>query len=478
MATSYNVQFDVKKSPGLTHVEGLKAESAEKASELLMLNHAKYHTYFNEFGLHNHIVHHLTTLWALGASPAEIQQGYDNNKKYQLPQHHHEVGVSEKLGSDRSFYKEHLGQSEFYSDYLHFFQDLVDKRGVEDIVKEYLFKGDTQSTALLGRMFAGFLHPLLHLGFGLEFSQPCLVAESLAGACIHDDSPLSIVLPVEKHLTSNPSTATSSYLSIISALRADLQIRTAVQPDDPPNRLVDGLLPRAGHLLPAYLSQWRVKPTQEDIDFKLAEMIHSTTFISGAAQHPAKKPSIEFFMMHSTNLSIFFPIFMSLGWLSLEAKARLLNWKAWMDMAIYAANGCPQLYHDRISSYQPLYPGDWESVIKRVNRFPDDGHTSKFIRAVMNAERISLARPEYTDNANGGFPLRKGEFLKIAHMGMDAVERIGGPDWEIPDEDRKLYVERLGLHEEVAKIFLRNVRWCGLDGAWDGFADLEEKARL
>ena len=53
MATPYNVHFDVTKSPGRTHSNNLRPESAEKASELLMLNHAKYHTYFNEFGLHS-----------------------------------------------------------------------------------------------------------------------------------------------------------------------------------------------------------------------------------------------------------------------------------------------------------------------------------------------------------------------------------------------------------------------------------------
>ena len=102
-------------------------------------------------------MHHLTTLWALGASPDEIQQAYDRNKIYQLPQYHHEANISHKLGSDPSFYKEHLGQSEFYSDYLHFFQDLIAKRGIQDVVKEYLFEGNEQCTDLLGRMYSGAL---------------------------------------------------------------------------------------------------------------------------------------------------------------------------------------------------------------------------------------------------------------------------------------------------------------------------------
>lgn len=53
MATAYNVQLSPTHSPGFTHVDDLKEESADRVSELLMLNHAKYHTLFNEVGLHS-----------------------------------------------------------------------------------------------------------------------------------------------------------------------------------------------------------------------------------------------------------------------------------------------------------------------------------------------------------------------------------------------------------------------------------------
>lgn len=56
-ATAYKVQFSPKHSPGYTHVGSLTDESASKASELLMLNHAKYHTLFNEVGLHSEFSH-------------------------------------------------------------------------------------------------------------------------------------------------------------------------------------------------------------------------------------------------------------------------------------------------------------------------------------------------------------------------------------------------------------------------------------
>lgn len=179
-ATPYNVQLSTEHSPGYTHVEGLTRESADTASDLLMLNHAKYHTYFHkQVGLHSespvlfntmawdcdtkfvdHIVHQLCTLWALGASPAEMQTAYDLNKTFQLPHFHHNAETLVKM-RDPAFFRECLGKSEFYNDYLHFFQDEIAERGAEEVLKEYVFKGDERADDMLGRMHSGITSYLL-----------------------------------------------------------------------------------------------------------------------------------------------------------------------------------------------------------------------------------------------------------------------------------------------------------------------------
>ena len=52
-ATPFNIQISASETPGRTHVNALTQESAEKVSELLMLNHAKYHTLFDFVGFHS-----------------------------------------------------------------------------------------------------------------------------------------------------------------------------------------------------------------------------------------------------------------------------------------------------------------------------------------------------------------------------------------------------------------------------------------
>lgn len=47
-------------------------------------------------------------------------------------------------------------------------------------------------------IITGLLHPMIHLGYGLEFNQPAIVAEALANAAIHDDFMGTICFPAEQ----------------------------------------------------------------------------------------------------------------------------------------------------------------------------------------------------------------------------------------------------------------------------------------
>ena len=264
-------------------------------------------------------------------------------------------------------------------------------------------------------------------------------------------------------------------LSVVEALKSDPRIAAAAKRDNPPNRVTDALLKHAAPLLVPILARWRVQPTRKEIDYRMAEMTNICAYLSGASQNPSKRVCIDFFMMHSTNLSVFYPIFMGLDWLSLEQKARLLTWKGWMDLVMYAACGCPDLYYQRLVEYEPKMSSSWENVVTRAIKHPDDGHTAKLIRALLNAEKVCAPYCE-----KPGFPLRKGDFLQVAHMAIDSVERMLEPDYKLPETTKKLYLERLGMDEEAVKIVCRFVRWCGIDSAWNEIPNLieEEKARL
>lgn len=48
-----------------------------------------------------------------------------------------------------------LGDDVCYVDFLGFFEDEIAEKGMQHVVKEYLFKGDERADDILGRMFTG-----------------------------------------------------------------------------------------------------------------------------------------------------------------------------------------------------------------------------------------------------------------------------------------------------------------------------------
>jgi hypothetical protein len=100
----------------------------------------------------NHIVHHMLTIFALGASPEQLEKAYDLNQ-YQrpaIPQH----DLADKMTNLEEFSK-YLGQEEYFSDYLEYFTREMEKTSWQEVVNEYLFKKDARAEDMLTRTFAG-----------------------------------------------------------------------------------------------------------------------------------------------------------------------------------------------------------------------------------------------------------------------------------------------------------------------------------
>ncbi|KAL4898964.1 hypothetical protein BDW74DRAFT_184241 [Aspergillus multicolor] len=463
-SSPYNIQLSAAETPGATHVSGLTQQSADRVSELLMINYARYHTLFDAVGFHNHTVHHMLTLFALGANPDEIRAMYDLNIGYQALVQYRPASVVAQM-KNRAFFQKCIGDLSYYDSFLRFFQDEIAQRGVPDVVNEYLFANDAIANDILGRMHSGFLHPMIHLGCALEFNQPLLVAEALAAGCVHDDWPNSFLFPTEELQSVHPETPTKSMLEIVNALHNDPAISNAVQLTDPINKISDGLLAKVREQLIPYLAQYRLAPTNEDLKAQTIDMIHTCAYMVGAAQHPGKVEALDFVMLHTLTLSIFYTTFLAQDWISPANKARLLHFKVWGDLVTYAGCGCPTLYADRVTGYEGKRPNDgWDELVHRACVYGDDGHISKVLRALVHAE--SLPAPRL------GFPVRKEDFIRIAHLGLDSVERMLEPaGYKVPERIRKHVGEEMGQDEEIVRVMVRWVRWCGVEGAWDEVPD-------
>ncbi|GAB7349611.1 hypothetical protein MBLNU459_g0296t1 [Dothideomycetes sp. NU459] len=434
MATGSQVQLTLGEWPSF-YLPGLAQEQATKTSALLQENHEKHHIFFNQSGFHNHIAHHLLTLYALGASPSQLQKHYDHNEEYQRPSKPLAENVIEDMHDPKHFLK-YLGNEKYYNDYLSFFQTQIANKGWGKVLEEFVFAGDERADAMLTRLFAGFLHPIIHLGFGVEFHQPAIMAEGLAQAAVHDGWMAPFLLEAEKAAAKRSSQAPKTMVELIELAHADQSLLHKAADVDG-NRIRDGIMKTAFDTMIGIVSQYRI-PSAAQLEEHVAAMTDATAYFTGAAQRPNKQVKMDFYYMHSLNNSVHFPALMATD-ISDANKIRLLEWKVRTDVTLYASRGCPDLLLDEIVNYRPKQPKDsWEQIIARVCELQDDGHAAKLVRALAHGAKICKKYEEKDD-----FRIKGGMWLQLGHMAIDSVEGPG-PTW---------------------------VRSCGYDSAWEEIAD-------
>ena len=169
--------------------------------------------------------------------------------------------------------------------------------------------------------------------------------------------------------------------------------------------------------------QWSVSSSQ--LEDKTAEMINTAIYFTAAAQKPPKQVKFDFYYMHCVNCSIFFPTFNAQTWLSAESKVRMLKFKAYIDLAMYASRRSPPLLLEEIATYTPrkLEKGDaeWPGLFQRLFEYEDDGHAVKLARAVRHGELVSKSyeRKVEWDRVKGFM------WEKIGNMVVDSVEDTG-----------------------------------------------------
>jgi len=473
MATAATVSL-TPDTTGVLHVptSSLSQDSCTRVSELLQKNHDNYHMYFNQSGFHNHIAHHLLTVFALGATPPQIQEAYNDNANYQRPQFPVDKDTVSSM-SDPWLFKKYLNNERYFHDYEIFFRKEIEKHAGNygAMLQEHLLADTPQAKDLLIRMFAGFFHPIIHLGFGIEFEQPAIITEALAQAATHDNWPLAFITTTadkaEKRLKANEPPR--SLVDLLYEARATDKIRESPHWEDG-NKLRDGVLKRALPEITDLCSQWHVKPTKDDLRLKTAEMTNAAAYFSGAAQHSSHEKAVkwDFFYMHSVNCSIFYSAFLDTrfdSWLSDEMRAKLLMYKGWSDLAMYVSRGAPELFVDEITGYKPKNPSDgWHDIFERVNGLPDDGHSSKLVRALANGERVCQ---EYEDAPEAkDWKIRGDMWLNLAHMAIDSVEATTSK-----------WVRNVGFEEAWKDVPQRGAREGsvtgsrGLDGVAEGYQE-------
>ncbi|CEI92675.1 hypothetical protein RMCBS344292_06928 [Rhizopus microsporus] len=152
-------------------VPGTDSASQLSTEQLLEKNHTEFDIFMNKKKFHNHLSHHILAAYSLGASKDKLEQIFEKEAKIQRSR----LPVEFKI--TRENYKEYAGNGSASTAFIDFFRSEIEKFGIIDTVRRWVFHGD-----FLARTVAGAFHPLIHIGYGLEFNIPGLVAEGLAMA--------------------------------------------------------------------------------------------------------------------------------------------------------------------------------------------------------------------------------------------------------------------------------------------------------
>jgi hypothetical protein len=374
----------------------------------------------------------------MGAPSSTLERHYSHNSEEQIGQKPvHETALAE-IRDPQTFGK-YLADREHYRDYLEFFTEEIEKKGQTAVLEEYLFRGDERANDMLVRLLAGwcysarkicgsitnafvsgFLHPLIHLGYGMEWNQPAIVAEALGQTATHDNWIGKFLLPAEEAAKSRgPSDRT--LISLLEEAVANKKLKESPHWSDN-NKIRDGIIARAPQEMIDIAAQWTVQP--HELERKTAQMINFAAYFTGAALRSGKAIKFDFYHMHCLNASLLTHAVLSSPDLSPAAKCRLLEWKGRVDLCMYISRNSPPLHLSEIREYPAK--DSWERLFERIVQYPDDGHASKFVRAVAHGE--AAMRAAGVRDGDDGFPLESGDWLKLGNMVVDSVE-APGPNW-------------------------------------------------
>jgi hypothetical protein len=111
----------------------------------------------------------MLTEYAMGASPAHIEAIWKVHLTLEKPAFASPGSITAATFSD------HLGERPYYQAYLKFFsEEVLRKNDIAATLEEWLFSSkanfDGKGPQMLNRLLAGILHPMLYVGYGIEFA--------------------------------------------------------------------------------------------------------------------------------------------------------------------------------------------------------------------------------------------------------------------------------------------------------------------
>ncbi|KAI0048462.1 hypothetical protein FA95DRAFT_1490735 [Auriscalpium vulgare] len=435
-------------------VPGATPDSKALVEHLLEQDREAQHCFYGP-GFHNHRSHHLLAAYDLGASSAQLQAIYDAEQDSLLSV----FAIRKEKRVERqdvvvqeSNWKQFLGEEKYYANYLTFFADEVRRLGGFAAFEHYVYSPSAaheDGGQMTERFVGGVLHPLIQMGYAVEFGSDAMVAQALAQTAVTSAfSPQ--LFAFEPKGTPNPTTL----FGILEQMYAS-PIMKPVMPYDPDaligKRFKDALTPERIAEIHRLASLWNCTPetlTPAAVEQKSQELFFAATVIFAGTGRDGRAPRLDFFLMHLLTSALFVPRLLA-ALSSPAARARLLNSYLPVLLAVVLMRGRPRINVPLLMSYpaaptppsqrgkifpppppavwgrpgEPAYDNTWAVLLPHV--LPArDSHTLKAFRALYHAAQRYATVPQ---GAFGGLGegVDGSVFVRAAGVMVDVMGWVG-----------------------------------------------------
>ncbi|KAI9019194.1 hypothetical protein CLU79DRAFT_759030 [Phycomyces nitens] len=394
-------------------VPGTTTKSAALTENLLVENNKNHSLFFNERGFHNHTAHHILSLFALGASGKRIEGTYDLMSKTQRPYQPSSGSVTHEN------FESKLGDIENDKEYIEFFLKEIKESGPTATLRRWLFSGD-----LLARTLGGAFHPLIHIGLGVEFNLPGMIAEGLSMAACTENYLLPVIPknpPKNRldspELASFAGNAKSVAKDVLSSLTADyskkLGLDVTRKPTERATQLANPIVsilerikkdpvfdymatsqllsagdvlkdPKCVASLKAYASEWIVKATPQDVQARFRELYFASVYLMAGTGITETGIGLNFFLMHV--LTSTHGLYHILPSLTPSESALLIHAQLTAILTHYVATQRPAINIELLLAYQSPNAdvnssNPWLGVVDLAIK-TEESHVIKTVRAL------------------------------------------------------------------------------------------------
>ncbi|KAG6373572.1 hypothetical protein JVT61DRAFT_6220 [Boletus reticuloceps] len=314
-------------APGRVPNSGPEATAA--LLKALRDNHERSHVFFNEFSFHNHSVHHLLAIYALGAPGPVISAAYEGTHLDHLRV---AFVAPDKVTITDDNFADYLGNDQYYNAYLDYFHRVVLEPGatISTILEKYIFslhynvrtpQQGAEQPQMLNRLLEILIHPIIHVGYGAEFGILGLIAEGLAWTSVHPAGATTLItrliftptgtMPItdlerqEPEWMPKPGSRLRA-LNILSLMLRDPRFGSKALD----KHEYAAMLESHGEVINKYGEMWDCHiESQEDLEERVEELIWAATLMYGVGSWDGNEAEYraDFFTAHIVTSVLFIP---------------------------------------------------------------------------------------------------------------------------------------------------------------------------